>query len=183
MPPHIGGFVRRQVIEPLGLTVTDAAAALGVTRQALNNLLNEKAALTADMALRIERAFGPKADHLLRMQVDHDLAQARRRQAGAKVPRAASHRITEAGRKHARRQALQDLAAARLQKRKGGRAGSQASVRQWQIIARAASGELTTAEAARLLEVDPSLIGDLLGQPEAPRPAPPKGPRPSTGTR
>jgi addiction module HigA family antidote len=67
-PPHIGGFIRREIVEPLGLSVTDAAEALGVTRQALNNLLNEKSALSAEMALRIEKAFGPKMDHLLRMR-------------------------------------------------------------------------------------------------------------------
>jgi addiction module HigA family antidote len=64
-----GGVIRRQVIEPLGLTVTEAAKALGVGRQALSSLLNEKAALTSDMALRLEKAFGPKIGHLMRMQL------------------------------------------------------------------------------------------------------------------
>ena len=63
-PPHVGGLIRREVIEPLGLTVTQAAKALGVGRQALSSLLNEKAALTSDMALRVEKAFGPKMEHL-----------------------------------------------------------------------------------------------------------------------
>jgi antitoxin HigA-1 len=84
-PPHIGGFIRREIVEPLGLTVTEAAGALGVTRQALNNLLNEKSSLSAEMALRIEKAFGPKMDHLLRMQLEYDMAQARKREAGIKV--------------------------------------------------------------------------------------------------
>jgi antitoxin HigA-1 len=79
-PPHLGGFIRREIIEPLGLSVTDAAAALGVTRQALSNLLNERTSLTAEMALRIEKAFGPKMDHLMRMQLAYDLAQARARE-------------------------------------------------------------------------------------------------------
>jgi antitoxin HigA-1 len=79
-PPHLGGFIRREIIEPLGLSVTDAAAALGVTRQALSNLLNERTSLTADMALRIEKAFGPKMDHLMRMQLAYDLAEARARE-------------------------------------------------------------------------------------------------------
>jgi addiction module HigA family antidote len=79
-PPHLGGFIRREIIEPLGLSVTDAARALGVTRQALSNLLNERTALTAEMALRIEKAFGPKMDHLMRMQLNYDLAQARSRE-------------------------------------------------------------------------------------------------------
>jgi addiction module HigA family antidote len=84
-PPHIGGFIRREIVEPLGLSVTDAARALGVTRQALNNLLNEKSALSAEMALRIEKAFGPRMDHLLRMQLEYDMAQARKHAAGLKV--------------------------------------------------------------------------------------------------
>ena len=79
-PPHLGGFIRREIIDPLGLSVTEAAAALGVTRQALSNLLNERTALSAEMALRIEKAFGPKMDHLMRMQLAYDLAQARGRE-------------------------------------------------------------------------------------------------------
>src|SRR3989304_746392 len=77
-PPHVGGVIRREVIEPLGLTVTEASRALGVGRQALSSLLNEKAALTSDMALRVEKAFGPKMEHLMRMQLAYDLAQARK---------------------------------------------------------------------------------------------------------
>ena len=76
-PPHIGSFIRTEVIGPFDLTVTNAAEILGVTRQALNNLLNEKSALTPDMALRIEKAFGPSMDHLLRMQLAYDVAQTR----------------------------------------------------------------------------------------------------------
>ena len=79
-PPHLGGFIRREIIEPLELTVTDAATALDVTRQALSNLLNERASLSAEMALRIEKAFGPKMEHLMRMQLAYDLAQMRAHQ-------------------------------------------------------------------------------------------------------
>ena len=86
-PPHLGGFVRREIIDPLGLSVTEAAAALGVTRQALSNLLNERVALTTDMALRIEKAFGPKMDHLMRMQLAFDLAEARSRERTINVKR------------------------------------------------------------------------------------------------
>lgn len=86
-PPHLGGFIRREIIEPLGLSVTDAATALGVTRQALSNLLNERTSLSPDMALRIEKAFGPKMDHLMRMQLAFDLAQARRNEAEIRVKR------------------------------------------------------------------------------------------------
>jgi antitoxin HigA-1 len=86
-PPHVGGVIRREVIEPLGLTVTQAAKALGVGRQALSSLLNERAALTSDMALRVEKAFGPKMEHLMRMQLAYDLAQARNREGAIKVKR------------------------------------------------------------------------------------------------
>jgi antitoxin HigA-1 len=59
-PPHLGGFIRREIVDPLGLSVTEAASALGVTRQALSNLLNERTGLSADMALRIERRSAPR---------------------------------------------------------------------------------------------------------------------------
>jgi addiction module HigA family antidote len=86
-PPHPGGVIRREIVEPLGLSVTDAASALGVTRQALSNLLNERTGLSADMALRIEKAFGPKMDHLMRMQLAFDLAATRAREREIKVKR------------------------------------------------------------------------------------------------
>ncbi|MEO5658134.1 MAG: HigA family addiction module antitoxin, partial [Nitrospiria bacterium] len=78
---------RREVIEPLGLTVSEAAKALGVGRQALSSLLNEKAALTSDMALRVEKAFGPKMEHLMRMQLAYELAQARKEERSIGVKR------------------------------------------------------------------------------------------------
>jgi len=84
-PPHVGGLIRRQVIEPLGLTVTEAAKVLGIGRQALSSLLNEKTALTANMGLRVEKAFGPKMEHLMRMQLAFDLAQARKAERGVRV--------------------------------------------------------------------------------------------------
>jgi antitoxin HigA-1 len=86
-PPHVGGLIRREVIEPLGLTVTEASKVLQVGRQALSALLNEKAALTSDMALRIEKAFGPKMEHLMRMQLAYDLAQARKEEKAIPVKR------------------------------------------------------------------------------------------------
>ena len=86
-PPHLGGFVRREILEPFGLSVTNAAAALDVTRQALSNLVNEKAALTADMALRLEKAFGVSMELLMRMQLAYDLAEARARERTIKVKR------------------------------------------------------------------------------------------------
>jgi len=78
-PPHPGDFIRTEIIEPAGLTVTGAAAALGVSRPALSSLLNLKAALSGEMALRIEKAFGVKMDTLMRMQSAYDIAQTRKR--------------------------------------------------------------------------------------------------------
>jgi len=94
-PPHVGGVIRRQVIEPLGLTVTEAAKAIGVGRQALSSLLNEKAALTSDMALRIEKAFGPRMDHLMRMQLAFDLARARKGERTIRIKRYVVKKRTE----------------------------------------------------------------------------------------
>ena len=71
-PPHPGDFIRTEIIEPAGLSVTDAAKALQVSRPALSSLLNAKADLSGDMALRIEKAFGVKMDTLLRMQAWYD---------------------------------------------------------------------------------------------------------------
>ena len=84
-PAHPGGFVKSEVIEPLGLSVTDAALALGVTRPALSALLNERAHLSPEMALRIEKAFGVSMDTLMRMQNSFDIAQARKREGEIKV--------------------------------------------------------------------------------------------------
>ena len=78
-PAHPGGFVKSEITEALGLTVTDAARALGVTRAALSALLNERAHLSWEMALRIEKAFGVPMETLMRMQNSFDIAQARNR--------------------------------------------------------------------------------------------------------
>ncbi len=86
-PPHLGGFVSREILEPLGLSVSEAALALGVSRQALSNLLNGHAALSAEMALRIEKAFGPRMEHLMQMQLAYDVAQARLRERSIRVRR------------------------------------------------------------------------------------------------
>ena len=76
-----------EVIAPLNLTVTRAAQILGVTRPALSALLNCRAALSPEMALRIEKAFGPKMDTLLRMQAAYEVAEVRQREADIKVKR------------------------------------------------------------------------------------------------
>ena len=86
-PPHMGEFVREEVIGPFGLTVTAAAKVLGVSRPNLSLLLNEKIALSADMALRLEKAFGVSMDLLMRMQSAYEIAQARRREGSIKVRR------------------------------------------------------------------------------------------------
>ncbi|BBK38903.1 transcriptional regulator [Allostella sp. ATCC 35155] len=79
-PAHPGGFVKSEVIEPLGLSVTGAARVLGVTRAALSAVLNERANLSPEMALRIEKAFGVSMDTLMRMQNSYDIARTRRRE-------------------------------------------------------------------------------------------------------
>jgi addiction module HigA family antidote len=76
-PPHPGDLIRTEIIEELGLTVKRAAEILKVRRATLSDLLHGKAALTPDMALRIEKAFGPDMDHLLRMQLAYDVAKTR----------------------------------------------------------------------------------------------------------
>ena len=78
-PAQPGTIIRDEVLTPLGLSVTAAATTLGVARWTLSRFLNGKAALSPEIAIRIEKAFGPKADHLLRVQFAYDLAQARSR--------------------------------------------------------------------------------------------------------
>lgn len=78
-PPHPGEVIRTEIIEANGLTVSDAAKVLGVSRQALSGLLNARVDLTGDMAIRIEKAFGPKLETLLGMQFAYDIFQTRQR--------------------------------------------------------------------------------------------------------
>jgi addiction module HigA family antidote len=91
-PAHPGGFVRSEIVEALELSVTDAAKALGVTRPALSALLNERAALSPEMALRLEKAFGVSMETLMRMQNSFDIAQARKRAGDIRVRRFAQAR-------------------------------------------------------------------------------------------
>jgi addiction module HigA family antidote len=86
-PAHPGPFIRMEVIEPLDLSVTEAAKILGVARPALSALLNGRAALSPKMALRIEKAFGPKMDTLLQMQTAYEVAKVRERERDIKVKR------------------------------------------------------------------------------------------------
>ena len=76
-PPHPGEVIRTEIIDRNGLSVTEVARALGVSRQALSGLLNSKVDLSGDMALRIEKAFGPKLETLMGMQSAYDIFQAR----------------------------------------------------------------------------------------------------------
>jgi len=78
-PPHPGDFIRTEIIEPAGLSVT-AAAILHVSRPALSSLLNAKADLSGEMALRIEKAFGAKMETLMHMQSAYDIAKTRSRE-------------------------------------------------------------------------------------------------------
>src|ERR1700720_76884 len=89
-PPHPGDFIRTEIIGPAGLSVTAAAEALQVSRPALSSLLNQRAGLSGEMALRIEKAFGVKMDTLLRMQAAYDIAQTRKREKEIHVRRVRS---------------------------------------------------------------------------------------------
>ena len=84
-PSHPGDFLKHEIVEAHELSTADAAKALGVSRQALHRLLNGEAALTADMALRFEKAFGVDMETLLRMQTSYDVVQTRQRAGAIKV--------------------------------------------------------------------------------------------------
>lgn len=87
---HPGDWLRSEIVAPHGLSVTDTAARLRVTRQAMSALLNGRAGLSAEMAIRFEKAFGVRADTMLRMQAAHDLAVAREREGEIEVERVAA---------------------------------------------------------------------------------------------
>ncbi|HUY14146.1 MAG TPA: HigA family addiction module antitoxin [Terriglobia bacterium] len=86
-PPHPGRSIRAACLEPLCLSVTEGAKVLGVTRQALNNVVNGKAAISPEMAIRLAKAFGSTAETWLRMQLAYDLATARKDESKIKVRR------------------------------------------------------------------------------------------------
>lgn len=87
---HPGLWLKAEMVDPRGVSVTDLAGRLGVTRQAMSSLLNGRAGLSAEMAIRFEKAFGLSADTLLRMQAAHDLTQARARADDIRVERFAA---------------------------------------------------------------------------------------------
>lgn len=86
-PPHPGLSVRLDCLDALGLSVTEGAKALGVTRQTLNNLVNGKSGISPEMAIRLSKAFGSSPETWLGMQLDYDLAQARRHERDIRVQR------------------------------------------------------------------------------------------------
>jgi addiction module HigA family antidote len=91
-PPHPGRIVRQECIAPLGLTVKEAAQRLGVTRQTLNNVVNEKAAISPEMAIRLSKAFGSSPEVWLGMQMEYNLAQAEKHAGKIKVKRIIAER-------------------------------------------------------------------------------------------
>ena len=86
-PVHPGRIVRQNCLEPLGLSVTAGAKILGVTRQALNNVVNGKSSISPEMAIRLRKAFGSTEETWLRMQLAYDLAAARKNESKIKVQR------------------------------------------------------------------------------------------------
>lgn len=86
-PPHPGRIVRQECLEPLGLTVTEAAVRLGVTRQNLNNLLNGKSGVSPEMSIRLSKAFGSRPEVWLGLQMEYDLAEAQKTAGKIKVTR------------------------------------------------------------------------------------------------
>ena len=93
-PPHPGLSVRYDCLEPLGLSVAEGAKALGVTRQAMNSLVEGKAGISAEMAIRLEKAFGGGVETWLRMQVAYDLVQIKKKAGKIKVTRMAESPVS-----------------------------------------------------------------------------------------
>ena len=86
-PSHAGDVIYWGILEPLGISITKAAGILGVRRATLSAVVNGKASLSPELALRVEKAFGPEVDHLLRIQAAYDAAQIRKRTKKIKVKR------------------------------------------------------------------------------------------------
>jgi addiction module HigA family antidote len=86
-PPHPGRIVRQECLEPLGLTVKEAAKRLGVTRQALNNLVNGKSGISPEMSIRLSKAFGSSPEVWLGLQLEYDLAEAEKHAGKIRVDR------------------------------------------------------------------------------------------------
>jgi len=86
-PPHPGHSIKDACLDPLGLSVTEAAKVLGIARHTLSRVLNGHAGISADMAIRLEKAGWSNADHWLRLQLAYDLAQARQHERSIRVKR------------------------------------------------------------------------------------------------
>ncbi len=86
-PPHPGEHVRLTCLEPLGLSVTEGAKALGVSRKTLSELVNGHSGVSPDMAIRLSKAFGSSAEHWLRLQMAYDLWHAKQRNADLEIER------------------------------------------------------------------------------------------------
>jgi antitoxin HigA-1 len=86
-PPHPGRTVREECLQPLGLSVTTGAKILGISRQALNNLVNQRSGISPEMAIRLAKAFGSTAQTWLRLQSNYDLAQALKSESKIRVRR------------------------------------------------------------------------------------------------
>lgn len=78
-PPHVGEILRELYLEPLNISVTDAAKNLGVTRQALSRLINEKSGISAEMAIRLSKAFSTTDDYWMNLETQHELWLARKK--------------------------------------------------------------------------------------------------------
>jgi antitoxin HigA-1 len=86
-PPHPGRSIRTACLDPLGLSVTEGAKVLGVTRQTLNNIINGKSGISPEMAIRLSKAFGSTPETWLRMQIAYALAGARKEESKIRVRR------------------------------------------------------------------------------------------------
>ena len=93
-PVHPGEFIKHEIIEALDLAVTEAAQTLSVTRAALSAVLNERARLSPEMALRVEKAFGVSLDTLMRMQNSYDIAKVRERASEIEIAKVQIQEIT-----------------------------------------------------------------------------------------
>jgi addiction module HigA family antidote len=133
-PPHPGAFIRDEILDELGLSVSAAAKALGVRRATLSDLLNGNAALSAEMALRVEKAFGVDMETLLRMQAWHDAVAMRRRQIGVKryrvaVLKLAVRRRSRGGGSSGLRRRSRRGGSSGLRRRKTARSGTRRRIR------------------------------------------------------
>ena len=86
-PPHPGRIIRQECIKPLGMTVTEAAEQLGMTRQNLNNVVNGKSGISPEMAIRLSKAFGSRPEVWLGLQMEYDLAEAEKKSRDIRVRR------------------------------------------------------------------------------------------------